>query len=160
MPKEKLRHATILEALHEYRKTIGSGAMYNEKDIQETIYQIEDLANSKAIIRNKESKPDTIKGNIIIESYDVYKMFKSLIGKSISPVKASLLDSSNSRIPVQATVSLRSNETWDETRRLEEIILTIIDTLDYTLRDIPDTYLKTIKKKINREIKRRRECEE
>ena len=160
MSKEILRHATILEALHEYRKTIDSGAMYNEKDIQETIYQIEDLANSKAIIRNKESKPDTIKGNIIIESYDVYKMFKSLIGKSISPVKASLLDSSNSRIPVQATVSLRSNETWDETRRLEEIILTIIDTLDYTLRDIPDTYLKTIKKKINREIKRRRECEE
>ena len=92
-------------------------------------------------------------------------MFKSLIGKSISPVKASLLDSSNSRIPVQATVSLRSNETWDETRRLEEIILTIIDTLDFTLHNIPDAYLKSIKKKINAELKRRKEfkrniCEE
>ena len=160
MPKEKLRHATILEALHEYRKTVDSSTMYNEKDVQETIYQIEDLANSKAIIRNKDSKPDTIKGNIIIESYDVYKMFKSLIKKSISTVKTSLLDSSNSRIPVQATVSLQSGETWNETRRIEEVILTIIDTLDFTLHNIPDTYLKTIKKKINKELKCRKECEE
>ena len=161
MPKEKLRHATILEALYEYRKTVDSSAMYNEKDVQETIYQIEDLANSKAIIRNKNQRPETIKGNIILECYDVYKLFKYLIQKSsdVPSVRTSLLDS-KSNIPVNANVSLRYNESWDETRRLEEVLLTIIDTLDFTLHNIPDTYLKTIKKKINKELKCRKECEE
>ena len=164
MPKEKLRHATILEALYEYRKTIDSSAMYNEKDVQETIYQIEDLANNKAIIRNKNQKPETIRGNIVLECYDVYKLFKYLINNNNGPIRTSLLGST-SGIPVNANVSLRYNESWDETRRLEEVILTIIDTLDFTLHNIPDAYLKSIKKKINAELKRRKEfkrniCEE
>tara|TARA_A100000172_G_C3041788_1_gene110805 strand:+ start:2359 stop:2838 length:480 start_codon:yes stop_codon:yes gene_type:complete len=159
MSKENLRHATILEALHEYKKTIDSGAMYNEKDVQETIYQIEDLVSNKAIIRSKNQRPETITGNIILECYDVYKMFKYIIKDSPNKVRTSLLDS-KSNIPVNANVSLRYNESWDEPRRLEEVILTLIDTLNFTMGHIPDTYLKAIKKNINEEIKRRKECEE
>ena len=159
MSKERLRHATILEALNEYKKTIDSGAMYNEKDVQETIYQIEDLVSNKAIIRNKNQRPETIRGNIILECYDVYKLFKCLIKSNTTPIRTSLLDS-KSNIPVNANVLLRYNESWDETRRLEEVLLTLIDTLDYSLLDIPDGYLKTIKKKINGELKRRKEVNE
>lgn len=158
MSKEILRHATILEALHEYRKTIDSSTMYNEKDVQETIYQIEDLANNKAIIRNKNQKPETIRGNIVLECYDVYKLFKYLINNNNSPIRTSLLDS-KSNIPVNANVLLRYNESWSEIRRQEEVLLTLIDTLDFMLCSTPDTYLKTIKKKINGELKRRKECE-
>jgi len=158
MSKEKLRHATIIEALSEYKKTIDSSTMYNEKDVQETIYQIEDLANSKAVIYNKNSKPDVISGNIIIESYDVYKMFKSLSAQTNSPVKAALLDST-SNVPVRTTVSLRCNESWDKIRRTEEIVLTLIDTLRFIICDIPDTYLSTLKININEEVKRRKEID-
>ena len=159
MSKEKLRHATILEALNEYKKTVDSGAMYNEKDVQETIYQIEDLANNKAVIRNKNQKPEIIRGNIVIECYDVYKMFKYLINNNSTPIRTTLLDSKSS-IAVNANVSLRHNESWDKTRRQEEVLLTLIDTLDFMLSSTPDTYLKAIKKKINGELKRRKECEE
>ena len=39
-------------------------------------------------------------------------------------------------------------------------LFTLIDTLDFMLCSTPDTYLKAIKKKINGELKRRKECEE
>jgi predicted glycosyltransferase len=159
MSKEILKHGTILEALNEYKKTIDSGAMYNEKVVQETIYQIEDLANNKAIIRNKNQRPDTISGNIILECYDVYKMFKYLINNANSPIRTSLLDS-KSNVPVKANVSLRYNESWDEPRRVEEVILTLIDTLEFTMGIIPDAYLKAMKKKMNEELKRRKEINE
>tara|TARA_R110002020_G_scaffold324688_1_gene540327 strand:+ start:233 stop:757 length:525 start_codon:yes stop_codon:yes gene_type:complete len=155
MSKEKLRHATILEALNEYKKTIDSGAMYNEKDVQETIYQIEDLVSNKAIIRNKNHKPKTITGSIYIESYDIYKMYKHFITNVSTPALKTNLQDCSSKTPVYTSVSMKSFDGWSKERKVEEVILHFIDTLDFCIADVHKNFLNTIQTKIENELSRR-----
>jgi|TARA_A100000172_G_scaffold78476_2_gene64112 hypothetical protein len=160
MSKEKLRHATLIEALNEYKKTINSSSMYQEKDVQETIYQIEDLANGQAVVLNKNYKPKTITGSIYIEPYDIYKMYKHFItGVSTPALKTNLQDCA-SKTPVYTSVSMKSFDGWSKERKVEEVILHFIDTLDFCITDIHRNFLTTIQTKVNGELSRRIATEE
>ena len=152
MPKEKLRHVVILDALHEYKK--GKDNMYNEKDVQETIYQMEDITNEKAFIYNKSNPKETIKGDISMEAYDVYKLFKNLIAGTNSPLTLPLLNVGGKVI--KGAIRLRSNESWDMPRRVEDVMITLEDTLNFAIGDISDVTIKRIKAIAHNEIKRRK----
>ena len=155
MPKEKLKHIVILEALNEYKK--GKDNMYNEKDVQETIYQMEDINNDKAFIYNKSTPKETIKGDVHLEIYDIYRLYKNLIMNVNEGVKYSLLNTSGER--VHASIQLKGNESWDKPRRVEEVMITLEDTLKYAMKDISDSLLTRIKVNVTNEIKRRKEVD-
>jgi hypothetical protein len=155
MPKEKLRHVVILDALHEYKK--GKDNMYNEKDVQETIYQMEDITNEKAFIYNKSNPKEITKGDISIEAYDIYKLFKNLITGNSTPLTLPLLNVGNKKIT--GAIRLRSNESWDMPRRIEEVMITLEDTLNFAIGDISDVSIKRIKAIAHNEIKRRKEID-
>ena len=157
MPKEKLRHTVILDALHTYKNKKDGSQMYNEKDIQETIYQIEDINSEKAFIYNKSNPKETIKGDISMEAYDVYKLFKNLITGTNSPLTLPLLNVGGRTI--KGAIRLRSNESWDMPRRIEDVMITLEDTLNFAIGDISDVTIKRIKAIAHNEIKRRKECE-
>jgi len=160
MSKEKLRHATLIEALHEYKKTIDSSSMYQEKDVQETIYQIEDLANGQAVVLNKNHKPKTITGSIYIESYDIYKMYKHFIEGIETPAMKTNLQDCSSKTPVYTSVSMKSFNGWSKERKVEEVILHLIDTLDFCITDVHKNFLTTIQTKVNGELSKRIAIEE
>lgn len=155
MSKEKLRHATLIEALNEYKKTIDSSSMYQEKDVQETIYQIEDLANNKAVVIDKNYRPKSITGTAHVECYEIYKMFKTFVeGVETPAIKANLKDcTSNS--PIYASLLIKNFNGWDRNRRIEEVVLNLIDTLDYCITDVHRNFLTTIQTKVNGELSRR-----
>ena len=155
MSKEKLRHATLIEALKEYRKTIDSSSMYQEKDVQETIYQIEDLANNKAVVIDKNYRPKTITGTVHVESYEIYKMFKTFVeGVETPPIKTNLTNCT-SKSPIYASLLIKNFNGWDRNRRIEEVVLNLIDTLDYCITDVHKNFLTTIQTKVNGELSRR-----
>lgn len=160
MSKEKLRHATLIEALNEYKKTIDSSSMYQEKDVQETIYQIEDLANNKAVVIDNNYKPKTITGSIYIESYDIYKMYKHFITDVSTPAIKTNLQDCSSKTPVYTSVSMKSFNGWSKERKVEEVILHFIDTLDFCIYDVHKNFLTTIQTKIENELSRRIAIEE
>tara|TARA_R100001244_G_C5127602_1_gene125001 strand:- start:222 stop:740 length:519 start_codon:yes stop_codon:yes gene_type:complete len=155
MPKEKLRHTVILDALNEYKK--GKDNMYNEKDVQETIYQMEDINNKKAFIYNKSTPKETIKGDVCVEIYDVYKLYKNLIMNVNEGITFPLLNTGGER--VHALIQLRSNESWDKPRRAEEVMITLEDTLSYVIKDISDVAIERIKAIAHNELKRRKEID-
>ena len=160
MSKEELRHATLIEALNEYKKTIDSSSMYQEKDVQETIYQIEDLANNKAVVIDKNYKPKSITGEIHIESYEIHKMFKTFVEGVETPAIKSNLSQCTSKSPVYASLFIKNFNSWGRSRRIEEVVINLIDTLDYCITDVHKNFLTTIQTKVNGELSRRIATEE
>ena len=158
MSKEKLRHATLIEALNEYKKTIDSSSMYQEKDVQETIYQIEDLANNKAVVIDKNYRPKTITGTAHVECYEIYKMFKTFVeGLETPAIKCNLQNCSS---PIYAALLIKNFNGWDKNRRIEEVVLNLIDTLEYCITDVHKNFLTTIQTKVNGELSKRIATEE
>ena len=98
--------------------------------------------NEPVVIPNAEGKRTTPSVIAFVE------------GGETPPIKTNLTNCT-SKSPIYASLLIKNFNGWDRNRRIEEVVLNLIDTLDYCITDVHKNFLTTIQTKVNGELSRR-----
>jgi len=163
--KENLKDALILESLHEYKKTIDSSSMYQEKDVQEAIYQVQDIGNGKAYIKNfTKFTPISLPIEMCVYQHmDELKLFAT---NAMSAYTFSKKVESR-RVNVSLKSSFSQNESVQNMpgdtvteKRIEYLIREMYSLFTNINCKMTDSQLKYMKSVFHNELKHRKEIAE
>jgi hypothetical protein len=139
--KETLNYPLIKYALEKRLKS--SNGIINNKDIQEEIYKIEDLSNSKAFIMDKLKEFKHLKGNLNIN--DIYGFLISYFDDKASiTMRPKNYISKNYIITIYPENSSESKEF-----KMGKIIFLFLDLLFNNESYVSDDDIDKLEKKIN-----------